>query len=103
MKAEDINGAPQILKAALGQDSRAVNDQRVVDDREIGQQLAAVGVRRSVDDRMLLRFELVQRRCRRREARIYPADRAPIRLALTMSRAVRRPGSELDERIRNAN
>ena len=66
MKAEYIDGTPQILEAALRQDSGAIGDEGAVDDREIGQQLAAISVRRGVADGMLRRFELVQRRCRRR-------------------------------------
>ena len=53
MKAEDIDGAAQVLQAALGQDPRAIGDERCVDDREIGQQFAAVAIRRRVADGML--------------------------------------------------
>src|SRR6516165_888478 len=53
MKAESIDRASQILQAALSQDPGALGDKRAVEDRKIGQQLAAVAKGWRVANRVL--------------------------------------------------
>jgi hypothetical protein len=66
MKAEDIDGATQILQAALGQDPGTFGDKRAIDDPKIGKQLAAVTIGRCVADGMLRGVEMIERPRRRR-------------------------------------
>ena len=101
MKAEDIDGTAQVLQATLGQDLGAIGDERAVEDREIGQQFAAVAIGRRVADGMLRSFEAVDHARRRRQPRIDPGDGAPVGLVLPVGRSVGRSFGELRERIRN--
>jgi len=101
MKAEGVDGAPQTPQTPLGQDRRAVGDERAVEDREIGNQFAAAAIGRRVADGILRGFEMIEHPRRRRQPRVDPGDRPPVWLVLSVGRAVWRPRSELLERIRN--
>ncbi len=102
MKAEGVDGAPQTPQTPLGQDLGAIGDKRAVEDRKIGKQLAAVGIRRRVADGVLRGFEMIEHPRRRRQPRIDPGDRAPVRLVLSVGGAIGRPCGEFGELIRNA-
>ena len=87
MEAEDIDRAAQIAQPPLGQDRRAVGDQRIGDDREIGEQFAARRRHRAarVADRRRCRgVDVVERARRRREPGVDAGDRAAIGLVLAV-------------------
>jgi hypothetical protein len=101
VKAERIDSAAELLEPALGQDCRAVGGKRIVDDREIGEQLAAFSIGRRITDRRLRRFQIQSPRGRG-EPCVDPRDRAPVRLVLSVGRAVGRARRMICQRIRYA-
>ena len=102
MKAEGVDGAPQMFEATLGQDLAAVGSKRAVECGEISEQLAAVAIGRRVADGMLRRFEIDERSRRRRQPRIDPSDSPPVWLVSAVDRLVGRPRGELLKRTGNA-
>jgi len=102
MKAEGVDGAPQMFEATLGQDLAAVGSKRAVECGEISEQLATTAIGRRVADGMLRRFEIVERSRRRRQPRIDPGDSPPVWLVSAVDRLVGRPRGELLERTGNA-
>jgi len=66
MKAENINGAAQMLEAPIGQNAAAIGDQGFYYHRQIGQQFAAVVIGRRVADGLLWGVDMPERLRRRR-------------------------------------
>ena len=94
MKPEHVDGSPQRLQPAGRDHRRPVRGQRLIDDREVGQQLAALGIGRRIADRMLWQVAVVEAARGCRQPRVDAGNRPAVGLVLSIGRPVGRAGSQ---------